>query len=150
MITLLLAAALVTTVTPQGHRLTLESNRFPSWGDLAPARLMGLADGFRYVADHPGNWWKLALEADSAFTWPGRQRVVAVFADSERVACDELWVMSPPTQQRLKRIGAGWDAWVDPGELWRQPYRRRGVATMLFVRFPGTERAPVGILIEGR
>ena len=102
---------------------------------LAAARSMGLAQGFRYVADTPGDWRSFALAHDSLLVWP-RGTTLILTCEGHEVEAAELFAMTPPLEQRIIRLGGTFSVELDPGRLWRRGYRVGAVSTVFFARFP--------------
>lgn len=107
----------------------------PGGPGLAAAQALGLAEGFRTVAANPGDWRSFAIVHDSTITWPSR---VTLWRECEgrEVAALQVFVMSPPIEQRVTMLGTMFPARLDPGTLWRKRVRSGAVATVVFARFP--------------
>jgi len=101
---------------------------------IALARNVGLGQAFVRVANTPGAWYSVALEGDTARLWPAGVTVM-VAADGDTITAVEAFAVGPPLRGEATRLGAG-AVWLEPDRLWRRVYRRRGICSVLFVRFP--------------
>ena len=101
---------------------------------FAKTTRLGLA--LAYVADHPGLWYRVALaHGDTATVWPRGVLPVAVLSSGDTLRALEAFVLQPPPGAGLVRLGAG-PVLIEPGRVWREPWRREGMRTKLLVRFP--------------
>lgn len=101
---------------------------------VTAARQVGLAQAFAYVYDHPGVWYSLALEADTAVTWPAGARIMVAAGGDTLVALEAFAVGAP---LRAERVALGGPAVVlEPDRLWRRRYRHANVCSVIFARFP--------------
>jgi hypothetical protein len=134
---LLLAAAMC--LTPQGHRLSLAGDFFRSTQELDD--LHSRDEAMRWIAQRPGGWRKLALEAgEDPFVWPLGQWVYGITKDGRRVPAIEFFATTPAPQLRDERGGfivrLGLEPLlIRPDKLQRLPYQGR-TAAQLFARFP--------------
>lgn len=144
---ILLLAAALSCLTPQGYTLTLrgEPHGQPGWGAQAASHRQGLI--WQRLEDSPGGWRKLSLElSGSVLTWPRGQRLIAILADSSRVPADQLFALTPD----LNPVDLGGEpVAIASQDLFLKPLGR-GTAVMCFVRFPGLQRDPVAITVIGR
>lgn len=103
---------------------------------IAAARSVGLAEGFRIVADRPGDWRRFMLvHGESTFTWP-RDTTLFLVCEGREVEATDLFAMTPPLEQRVHRLGGRYATALDPTRLWRVRSNRGTVGTVLFARFP--------------
>lgn len=143
MTTLILAVAMC--LTPQGHRLTLAGDSFRTTAELDQVRWP--AESLRHIAQNPGGWRKLALEADDPFVWPLDQWVFASTDHGPPVAATELFAATPEHELWIVRLGRE-PLLLRPDKLFRLRYRS-GYAVMLFARFP-TAAKITGIAVAQR
>lgn len=129
MISLLLSASL-SCAGPQGTKLELVGPP-----NLMDQRAVGLGggryfQGFARVYAKPGSWFTIGWTVDSPTAWPAGETLYAVLSDTT-IACDELFAMSPPMEQRVLELGR-WNQTLRPKDLWRAASGR----VKLYVRFP--------------
>jgi hypothetical protein len=132
----LLAAALLTAELAPGVTVR-EAGEIPAMPEAAiqAARSLGLAQGFRLVADQPGDWRRFVLVHDSIVAWPAGETLILT-CDSTEVAAGLVFAMTPPLEQRVIRVGGRSGTVLDPNQLWRVRSNRGTMATILFARFP--------------
>lgn len=101
---------------------------------LSAMRWTGKGEATRYIADRGGWWYSFALDqGDSTIVWPGAT-VISVTLKDSTLAAEEVFVMSPPPEQRILRLG-GMPVRLEPGSLWRRRFRNHGIRTVIFARF---------------
>jgi hypothetical protein len=130
-------ASSATLATEVGGAAVREAGEIPMLPEAAiqAARSLGLAEGFRVVADQPGDWRRFVLVHDSTMTWPAGFTLF-LSCDSTEVPATQVFAMTPPLEQRVVRLGGWYGTRLDPNQLWRVRSNRGTMATILFARFP--------------
>jgi len=156
MMMLLLAAAL-SALTPEGHRLTLESAKpAPTEGQAwaakhAPSWIR--VEGMKRMLERPGAWFNVAWACgDSAAWWPAGRRLALVSQDGDTIPSTDILALSPDHQQRLTELGVA-ARWLNPADFVRLNHRG-AKALKLWVRFARWPEQPTALIVtsqsEGR
>jgi len=146
---LALSVALFASSDASAFTLALAGRVDPPGTEVMSAMVrLNQGEGYRYVDEHPGGWWSIALsQGDTAVFWP-RGALIANVRGLD-VPALEAFAMSPPPEQRILRLGAAQS--LEPGSLWRRPFRHAGIKTVIFARFPaGLDLSGATVRVGGK